>query len=283
MPDIAPASVHVVELTDTDRAAQSLLIITAGSATAKAPSCAGLLLHFDRARVVQVGSAHEVESLGVELKADSYDTVVIDGPVLGPAVRDAAASRAAESLRTGGRIVVLMDPDPELPPEASEAPPEPRSAPTVSLAELTWEGVATLAGMPCAVLGRRADAPGAADDADDDQHGTPVDVAARLATMEQTLAARQAYDSATGGGQEGGSRAKRHDSEAALLAHLRTAVQEQAAEQRRREQADQRREDLEKRYTSLERQHTRLRTSKLGLVMARYWQFRKRVRRTLGG
>ena len=77
-------------------------------------------------------------------------------------------------------------------------------------------------------------------------------------------------------------RRERHDSEAALLAHLRSVADALEEERRRRGAADRRYETLLKPYKDLEKRHDRLLSSKLGTLTVRYWRLRKKLRGLVG-
>ncbi len=268
MPKTAPHAVDLADLTGEDWRGDALLVVTAGPAAASA----GLMLPFRRARICCVDDTWDVESLTAELKAHTFDTVVIDGPSLGPARRDAAAARAGECVQGDGRIVVLMDGGPTDHAAGDHASD---GAAAVRIPGLVWDAVAMLDGRPCAVL--RPQAPGTATDPAGD------DVAGRLATMAQTLEATRRGDAVGRPARAAAARAARgrYSSERALLEHLRGLAGALAAEREERSRSERQRRELEKQNKALQTQHSRLLGSKLGTVTVRYWQLRKSLRRRL--
>ncbi|MGW5361345.1 hypothetical protein [Actinopolymorpha pittospori] len=271
MPQSAPQSVDLVEATP-EWSGSDLLVFTTGSA----PS--GLALPFQRASVA-ILTARPSDSganppaggeAGGEATATTYDTVVVDGPALGPALSVTALSRARTQVRPGGNVVVLpaettladTSATSTSSPLAATDPADPTGP--VDLSGLVWVGVATLDGRPCAVL--RAD-----------PAGSGSDILGRLETMARTLevTGRRRAES-----QEASTDA-RFDSETALLGHLTRLTRELAAETAARTSAEQKYASLERQHRTLERQHSRLKASKLGALTLRYWQLRSGARRRL--
>ncbi|MEQ7129277.1 hypothetical protein ABN034_32755 [Actinopolymorpha sp. B11F2] len=257
--DRSPASVELLDMGDADWARRTLLVITAEPRAASA----SLMLPFTRARVLRDGDLHDAEALA----GTCFDTVVIDGPALGPVRRDLAAAWASEHVRPDGRVVILLEPA----AGGSDA--------TGVLTGLAWLGVATLDGHPCAVL-RPAGGAGRPNAAE-----TRADIAGRLTAAAQTLLAMPQAGRAGRPASSALHRAKRdrEDSEKALLHHLRTLAKELADERRLRIAAEERHRDLERRHRTLETRYARLRDSKLGSATVRYWQLRKNLRRRLDG
>ncbi|GAA5032363.1 hypothetical protein [Actinopolymorpha pittospori] len=267
MPQSAPRSVDLVEATP-EWSGSDLLVLTTGSA----PS--GLALPFQRASVAILTARPSDNATnppageaGDEAAATTYDTVVVDGPALGPALSVTALSRARTQVRPGGNVVVLPA-ETTLADTSATSTSSPLAAtdPTdpVDLSGLVWVGVATLDGRLCAVL--RAD-----------RAGSGSDILGRLETMARTLEVtgrRRAESQET-------SADARFDSETALLGHLTRLTRELAAETAARTSAEQKYASLERQHRTLERQHSRLKASKLGALTLRYWQLRTGVRRRL--
>lgn len=265
MPHSAPRSADLVEATP-EWSGSDLLVLTTGSAAS------GLALPFQRASVA-IMTAHPsgddanppAGDFGSDSAPMTYDTVVVDGPALGPELSLAALGRARSQVRPGGNVV-LLPPETTLADTPASSPLGAHDTPTgpVDLSGLVWVGVATLDGRPCAVL--RADGSGSA-----------ADILGRLETMARTLevTGRRRAES-----QEASADA-RFDSESALLGHLARLTRELAAETAARTSAEQRYASLERQHRTLERQHTRLKASKLGTLTLRYWQLRSGVRRRL--
>jgi hypothetical protein len=269
--DPTPNSVDLVDLAEEEWARRTLLVITAEPRAASA----SLRLPFTRARVCGVDDLGDVAALA----ETCFDTVVVDGPALGAERRDVAATWAGEHVGPDGRVVILLE------PSAGGA------ATTDSLTGLTWLGVATLDGRPCAVLRRAGAAPMPEGEVTGD------DIAGRLVAVGQTLLAMPpaerpvtppAPTAPCDDGQRGGegqsrrdgqSGRDREDSEAALLHHLRRLVRELADERRLRIAAEERYLKLEHRHRTLQAKYSRLRESKLGVATARYWRLRKSLRR----
>jgi hypothetical protein len=290
-----------VDLAGTDWARCTLLVVTAEPRAASA----SLRLPFTRARVAGDDDLDDAEALA----ETCFDTVVIDGPALGPERRDLAATWAGEHVRPDGRVVILLEP--------SAGGPDARG----TLTGLAWLGVGTLDGHPCAVL-RPTDRAARHEDGE-----AADDIAGRLAAAGQTLLAMprterpatwsaapgngragagQAGNERAGAGQAGNERAgkeragkeragkeraadderarrDRAESESALLHHLRGLVKELTAERRLRIAAEARHRTLEHRHQTLQTRYARLRDSKLGSATVRYWQLRKDLRRRWNG
>ena len=257
-----PASVELLDMADADWARRTLLVITAEPRSASG----SLMLPFTRARVSRDSDLHEVEALA----GTSFDTVVIDGPALGPARRDLAAAWAGDHVDPDGRVVILLEPSAG------------GSNGTRALTNLAWLGVATLDGHPCAVL---RPVGGAGQPRDDGGTEPTADVAGRLTAVAQTLLAIPPAERSDGPTSSAPDRARRDrvDSETALLRHLRILAKELADERRLRIAADARHRDLAHRHRTLEARYARLRDSKLGSVAVRYWRLRKNLRRTWDG
>ncbi|REF35419.1 hypothetical protein DFJ64_0798 [Thermasporomyces composti] len=287
---------------DEDGRADDLAVVTADPAFA----VVGLRLPFSRARVVWL---HDPEVGGAldALTPGRYETVLLDAESLDPRRRGDVLRRAVESVRPGGRVVIALDVARAVastsgtPPAGSDAPaeaadhaPGPATAaaapgsPAWSTWETTWEtlsrsvpglrwrGVGTLDGRLCAILRReeglhREQDPGSADD-----------VAGRLATLEQAVTGVGHLLTERWRVECQAHRRERHDSEAALLAHLRSVADALEEERRRRGAADRRYETLLKRYKDLEKRHDRLLSSKLGTLTVRYWRLRKKLRGLVG-
>jgi hypothetical protein len=260
-----PASVELLDMADADWARRTLLVITAEPLAASA----SLMLPFTRARVSRDSDLHEVEALA----GTSFDTVVIDGPALGPSRRALAAAWAGEHVDPEGRIVILLEPSAG------------GSGGTHALTNLAWLGVATLDGHPCAVLRPAEGAGQPRDDGGTGPAADTADIAGRLAAVAQTLLAIPHEQRSDGPASSALDRARRDrvDSETALLQHLRTFAKELADERRLRIAADARHRDLADRHRTLEARYARLRDSKLGSVAVRYWRLRKNLRRTWDG
>ncbi|MGH3490003.1 MAG: hypothetical protein ACRDP8_19105 [Actinopolymorphaceae bacterium] len=265
-----------VDLAGTDRARRTLLVVTAEPRAASA----SLRLPFTRARVAGDDDLDDAEALA----ETCFDTVVIDGPALGPERRDLAATWAGEHVRPDGRVVILLEP--------SAGGPDARG----TLTGLAWLGVGTLDGHPCAVL-RPTDRAARREDGE-----AADDIAGRLAAAGQTLLAMPrterpaTWPAAPGNGQAGNghagneraadderARRDRAESESALLHHLRGLVKELTAERRLRIAAEARHRTLEHRHQTLQTRYARLRDSKLGSATVRYWQLRKDLRRRWNG
>lgn len=274
-----PSGNDVPDLTASDWVDADLAVVTADPTFA----VIGLRLPFGRARVVWLGDAQARDALAELSTGGGYDVVVLDAESIGRDLRGEAIRCAAESLRTGGRVVVAISTTQSAsttwsaaraavtPTEPSEMTPW-ESTP----AGLTWWGVGRLEDRPCAVLVREESAdPSAAAPA-----ATAPDV--RLATMEQAVHAVGRLVAEQRCAERHADLRERYDSEAALLSHLRTLADALEAEKQRRNTAEQRYETFMKRYKTLESRHNRLLGSKLGTLARHYWQLRKKLRRLAG-
>lgn len=258
MSDAEPQPVDLPELTAEGRSDEAVLVIGAESSATPA----GLRLRFSRARVWSIATVQELEPLVAAAGTRAFDTVVVDGPALGPDLSGAALGCAGPLVRPDGRIVLVMD----------------RRLGAVDGwssggAGLAWHRVAMLGDQPCAVLGPgRTGTDGGGDDAP-----------GRLATLAQALLAAERRSQAAALTRSEASERVRNRSEAALLVKLRSLAGELAAERARREEAEAARRSLLKRYESLEMQHRKLLASKLGRATTTYWRLRKGLRRRLDG